>query len=57
MNEPIRLTRLLEPFTPKPLRPLLYKFQELIAYAVCGGLATIINGGVFYGLTLSLIHI
>lgn len=52
MTEPSAFYKFVEPFVPKPLRPLVLKYQELLAYCVCGGTATLINFAVFYGLTL-----
>lgn len=52
MNEPGKFYRTFERIVPKFLRPLFLKYQEFFAYCFCGGIATIINGGIFYGLTL-----
>lgn len=53
--EESRFYRLIRPVVPRPLRPLVLRYQELISYLVVGGLTTLVNFVIYFPLS-RLIH-
>ncbi len=53
--EESRFYRLIRPLIPRPLRPLVLRWQELISYLVIGVLTTLVNFVIYFPLS-RLIH-
>ena len=42
--------RFIKPIIPKPLHPLVLKYQEMISYVIFGGLTTLVNFAIYFPL-------
>lgn len=48
--EESKFYRFVKPLIPRPLRPLVLKYQELVSYMVFGGLTTLVNLLIYFAL-------
>ncbi len=49
--------RFLKPVIPRPLRPLVLRYQEMISYVVFGGLTTLVNLAIYFPLDLFISYL